>query len=117
MGIGLLNPSGQRLSRALSSRFYRARGRIQLDTRGAKMSYSFLLYKSNSKIWLAGHTVYGLCSAWNHATNPSRPMTDREHHRANQYARAIKNRMTRAGIVYGKDYKELSNGSLWPIKH
>ncbi len=80
------------------------------------MSYSFLLYKSNSKIWLAGHTVYGLCSAWNHATNPSRPMTDREHHRASQYARAIKNRMIRSGIVYGKDYKELSNGALWPIK-
>lgn len=80
------------------------------------MEYPFIQRKSSGSIWRAGQTILGLCAAWNHATNPSLPMTDREHGKSRQYARAIKNRMTRLGIVYGKDYKELSNGSLWPIK-
>lgn len=76
------------------------------------------LYKvcrhSDGSIWQAGHTVYGLCSAYNHATDPGDYRNEHEHNRMNQYARAINNRMKRIGLVYGKHYRELSNGMYWP---
>ena len=79
-------------------------------------TYPFLQhFNTTGKIWQAGSDVYGLCAAWNHATNPALPMSDWEHSRARQYARAIRNRMTRLGIVEGRDFRELSNGSLWPM--
>lgn len=78
--------------------------------------HAYAQYKSNGALWRAGHHVYGLCAAWNHATNPGRPMTDAEHARANAYARAIKARMARLGIAFKRDYIELDNGALWPIK-
>jgi len=28
-------------------------------------------YRSNGSLWRAGNTILGLCSAYNHATNPS----------------------------------------------
>jgi hypothetical protein len=80
------------------------------------MEYPFLLHRHKGGIWYAGQHWYGLCSAWNYATSPSRPMTDREHLKARQYAKAIKNRMTRHGYSLGVHYKELSNGALWPIQ-
>lgn len=76
----------------------------------------FAQYKSNGALWRAGRTVYGLCAAWNHATNPARPMTDAEHRRSNVYARAIKARMARMGYRYGTHYREMSNGALWPLQ-
>lgn len=79
------------------------------------MQYPFLLHHANGRIWLAGNSVYSLCSAWNQSTNPSLPMTESEHNRASQYARAIRNRMKRCGYRLGDDYIELSNGALWPI--
>lgn len=78
--------------------------------------YPFICRRSTGKIWLAGHDIYGLCSAWNHATAPGLPMTEREHHRSNQYARAIRGRMARLGFSLNRDWIELSNGTLWPIK-
>lgn len=80
------------------------------------MPKPYLLYKSNGKIWVAGHHVWGLCSAWNFATKPDRPMTDADHNRSFTYARAIKNRMTRLGYGYKTHYIELSDGTLCPVK-
>jgi len=80
------------------------------------MPKPYLLYRSNGKIWLAGHHVWGLCSAWNFATKPYLPMTDSDHKRSFTYARAIKNRMARLGYQFGTHYKELSDGTLWPLK-
>lgn len=73
-------------------------------------------YKENGTLWRAGKHIFGLVAAWNHATRPYVPLTNKEHIRSNQYARAIKNRMKNIGFVYGVHYTELSNGSLWPIK-
>ena len=78
------------------------------------MRYPFLVRHENSPIWRASNTIWGLTSAWNHATNPALPMTDWEHHRARQYASVIKGRIARLGYTYGHDYIELSNGMLWP---
>ena len=75
------------------------------------MTYHFLDRNTDGTLWRAGHTVWSLCAAWNHATNPALAMTDEEHHRARCYARAIKSRMARLGVRY----KELSNGALWPV--
>lgn len=71
-------------------------------------------YRANGRLWRAGRTVYGLCAAWNHATNPGRPMSDAEHFRSTLYARAIICRMVRLGIRHGTHYIELSDGRLWP---
>ena len=76
----------------------------------------FAHYKTSGQLWRAGISIMGLCSAWNHATNPARAMSDEQHKRSFTYARAIKARMARLGYQYGKHYRELSNGSLWPIK-
>ena len=73
--------------------------------------HPFQQCQSNGKAWKAGHGAWNLCAAWNFATNPARPMTEREHERARVYARAIRNRMEREGVKY----IERSNGSLWPI--
>jgi hypothetical protein len=74
-------------------------------------------YKPDGKLWLAGRTIYGLCAAYNHATSPSRLMTQEEHQRSNVYARAIRNRIRRLGYQYGKHYSERSNGALHPYPH
>ena len=71
--------------------------------------------KSNGTIWRAGNTVYGLCAAYNCATNPAVYLSEHEMARSWQYARAIKNRMKRLGIAHNVHYKEFSNGSLWPV--
>ena len=77
--------------------------------------HAYAQYKSNGTLWPAGRSILGLCAAWNHATKPDRYMTDDQHARSNIYARAIKNRMKRLGFQYGRDYLELSNGTLWPL--
>jgi len=80
------------------------------------MEYPFIQRKSNGQIWRAGHSLYGLIAAWNHATNPALFLTEHENHRSFQYARAIKARMKRLGYQYPQDYRELSSGQLWPVK-
>ena len=70
--------------------------------------------KSNNAIWRAGNTVLGLCAAYNYTTNPSKYLSEHEMKRSSQYARAIKNRMEKLGIIYGIHYRELSNGALFP---
>jgi hypothetical protein len=42
-------------------------------------------------------------------------MTDADHDRSRIYARAIMARMRRLGFAHGRDYRELSNGMLWPM--
>lgn len=76
---------------------------------------TYAQYKSNGTLWRAGKSILGLCSAYNHATNPSLYMSEAEHKRSFSYARAIKTRMNRLGYQHGKHFKELSNGCLWPI--
>lgn len=80
------------------------------------MIYPFLQRRCDGTIWTAGHTVWGLCAALNHATDPGLFMDDREHGKARTYARAIRNRMKRLGLTYGQDYRELSNGMVWPMR-
>lgn len=57
-----------------------------------------------------------LCSAWNHATNPRVAMGERDHQRASRHAKAIRNRIRRAGYALGRDYRDLSNGSLIAVR-
>lgn len=70
---------------------------------------------SGKKVRATFHDVASLCRAWNNATCPYRPMTEQEHNRAKQYARAIKKRMEKCGFTYGRFWRELSNGSMLPI--
>ena len=72
-------------------------------------------HRSNGTIWKAGDSILGLCAAYNHATDPGAFLSEHEHKRTRQYARAIKNRMKRLGFTYGPDYTEWSNGMLWPL--
>jgi hypothetical protein len=70
---------------------------------------------ASGRFWRAGRTVWGLCSAYNHATNPARFLTDHESHRSCQYARAIRNRMRRLGLIEGRHYAEMNSGRYWPL--
>ena len=74
----------------------------------------YAVYHSDGTLWRAGKTVFGLCSAYNHATNPSKPMSETDHKRSFAYARAIKNRIKALNL--DKNIRELSDGSFWPIK-
>jgi hypothetical protein len=76
----------------------------------------FLVYKSTGQLWKAGHGIYGLCSAWNFATNPSLAMAESDHARSYAYARAIKNRMKKLGFVHGVHYREMESGQFFPLK-
>ena len=79
------------------------------------MNYPFLQRHFSGQFRPAGHHIFGLCAAWNHATNPGMMMTEREHAKARLYAKAIKARMARLGLTYGLDWCELSNGIMWPL--
>ena len=76
----------------------------------------YVVYHSNGKLWKAGRHVFGLCAAYNHATNPSLFLSDADHIRSFKIARAVKNRLSNEGYVFEVHYRELSNGSLWPIR-
>jgi hypothetical protein len=76
----------------------------------------FLVYKSTGQLWKAGHGIWGLCSAWNFATNPRLAMTESDHARSFTYARAIKNRMKKLGFVHGVHYREMESGEFFPLK-
>jgi len=79
-------------------------------------SNAFVQRKTSGAIWYAGHSVWGLCAAINHATRPYVPLTEECHARSRLYTRACKNRMTRLGFVHGIHYKECESGLLWPLK-
>lgn len=72
----------------------------------------FMLRRDSGKFWFAGHTVWGLCSAYNFATKPSLLLTDRDHKRSRIYARAVRHRLEREGWKY----KETENGLFWPSR-
>jgi len=72
--------------------------------------------KSDGSHWPAGNSVWGLCAAHNHATDPGAYLSDHEHKRTWQYARAIRARMRRLSLHEGEHYRELESGTLWPIK-
>jgi hypothetical protein len=76
------------------------------------MKHSFLQRRADGTLWHAGRSPWGLCAAYNHATDPALHMTQHQHHRSWQYARAIRNRISRLGLRY----IEGSNGQLWPLK-
>lgn len=76
----------------------------------------FAQQRNNGAIWRAGHSVYGLCAAWNHVTRPYIPLTEDAHKRSRAYARACRNRMHREGYREGVHYKEADNGMLWPLR-
>jgi hypothetical protein len=76
----------------------------------------FLVYKSTGQLWKAGRGIYGLCSAWNFATNPRLAMSESDHARSFTYARAIKNRMKKLGFVHGVHYREMESGEFFPLK-
>ena len=71
--------------------------------------------KADGTIWRAGHHIWGLCAAWNHATRPYIPLTESDHNRSAVYARACTNRMIRQGYVYSVHFTEFSNGMRWPL--
>jgi hypothetical protein len=75
----------------------------------------YIVHKTSGKIWQAGTTIYGLCSAYNHATNHTLLLSDHEHKRSMAYARAIKNRMARLGFRHGVNYHEAGNRAYWPV--
>jgi hypothetical protein len=64
---------------------------------------------------MRGTNVTDLCNRYNAATSPYTFHSDHEHNRRRQLARAIRNRMRRARLVYGLDYKEWDSGRYWPI--
>ena len=75
--------------------------------------YKLCRHKDGS-IWKAGHGIYGLCSAYNHATDPADYRSEHEHIRMNAYARAIKNRIKRNGFTLDMHYSESGSGCYWP---
>jgi hypothetical protein len=58
--------------------------------------------------------LVALINTWNEASNPAVPRTDAEHAEERERAR-IALRSIRRNYREGLDYKELSNGALWPI--
>lgn len=59
--------------------------------------------------------LYNACAEWNRLTDPSVPLTDREHEERRQGAREIITKLNRAGMMRGTHYRETENGRLLPI--
>lgn len=55
-----------------------------------------------------------LINTWNESTSPSVPRTDAEHEVERKRARIALGSIRR-NYTEGRDYRELSNGALWPI--
>jgi hypothetical protein len=51
-----------------------------------------------------------LLAAWNVATAPYVPRTEAGHARCHWWARAIDGRLRASGFVFGRDWRELSDG-------
>lgn len=62
----------------------------------------------------SGHSLVELLGVWNETTAPNVPRTESEHEENAVIARESKAEINRR-FVYGRDYKELGNGSLWPV--
>ena len=60
------------------------------------------------------HDLIELINIYNEASSPSVPRTDEEHAIERQRAKIALGSIRR-NFVVGVDYKELSNGALWPI--
>lgn len=58
--------------------------------------------------------MVSLLSDWNELTSPSTPRTEMEHQACREAARDVLATIKRR-FIEGVDYKELSNGALWPI--
>lgn len=59
--------------------------------------------------------LVALINTYNEASSPSVPRTDSEHAECAQRARVALGPIRR-NYLQGVDYKELSNGALWPIR-
>lgn len=57
-----------------------------------------------------------LINTYNEASSPSVPRTEEEHVECNLRAKIARGSIRR-NFIEGVDYKELSNGALWPISH
>lgn len=55
-------------------------------------------------------TLASILEAWNDATNPAKLRTEHEHHRQDQRARAIDNRLARFGWRRNTYWHETLNG-------
>ena len=62
------------------------------------------------------YTLAELCHKWNWATCPYTLRTDHEHRRCGQLAKATMNRIKRGGYYWDRDFKEWSNGTIYPIE-
>lgn len=62
----------------------------------------------------SGYTLGELLNIWNDATNPAAFRSDAEHEENRAVAREAKAELNRR-FVFGRDYREFSNGMLWPI--
>ena len=58
--------------------------------------------------------IIPLINTYNESSSPSVPRTDAEHTAERQRAR-IALASIRRNYVEGRDYRELSNGALWPV--
>lgn len=58
--------------------------------------------------------LIALINTYNESSSPSIPRTDEEHAIERDRAR-IALRSIRRNFIAGVDYRELSNGALWPI--
>jgi hypothetical protein len=58
------------------------------------------------------HELQRLCHSYNEATCPWKLLTDHQHRRIRQWARAIRNRMRRLGFRDMHDYYETAGGTL-----
>ena len=58
--------------------------------------------------------LIALINTWNECTSPSTPRTEEEHEVCRFRAKVALGSIKR-NFVEGVDYRELSNGALWPI--
>lgn len=58
--------------------------------------------------------LVSLIDTWNEATNPAALRTDAEHAECNERAREAMAEIRR-NYRENRDYRELSNGMLWPL--
>ena len=79
------------------------------------MSYTDRRFREPSltRGWLESASCYGLCWAWNTASNPAKLRTEEEHLQAAADGRAILTELRRR-FREGIDYTEMDSGRLLP---
>lgn len=60
-------------------------------------------------------SLIALINTYNESTSPSTPRTDQEHEAERKRARMALGSIRRS-YVEGVDYREMSNGALWPVR-